>query len=290
MAFTTVHGTQLAFDDAGSGPAVIFIHAGIADRRMWEHQFTALSATHRVIRYDWRGYGESADATGPAAHHDDVLGLMDALAIDRAALVGCSFGGAYAVDAALSAPDRVTSLTLICAGLSGHVWPPEMQRLAAEHVHGAVPAERLRRYHEGTAERVDPADVEAMAQAQASLMVAGPERSPDALDPEVWELAVDMCRVVFRRTWSRSAPLVPQWVEPPAAGRLGEVTAPTLVVNGLADIPPVQEVSTRLATGIPAAHRIDLPDTGHLPPVERPTETTRLIADHLAAVGREAGV
>ncbi|WP_166351587.1 alpha/beta fold hydrolase [Phytoactinopolyspora limicola] len=285
MVFIPVHGTQLAYDEAGSGPAVIFVHAGIADRRMWEQQFTALAAGHRVVRYDWRGHGESADATGAAAHHDDLIGLMDALDINRAALVGCSYGGAYAVDAALSAPHRVTSLTLICSGLSGHVWPPEMQKLAEEHVYGAVPAERLRQYADGTAEHVDPDDVEAMARAQASLMVAGPDRSPDALSPEVWELAVDMCRVVFRRMWSRGSALVPQWTEPPAVGRLGDVAAATLVVNGLADIPPVQEVSGLLASGIPGARRVDLPDTGHLPPVERPAETTRLIADHLAQQG-----
>ncbi|MFC4894988.1 alpha/beta fold hydrolase [Streptosporangium amethystogenes subsp. fukuiense] len=88
---------ELAYDEAGSGPAVLFAHAGMADRRMWEHRFLALSARHRVIRYDWRGYGGSGDAAGEFAHHEELPAVLDALGVERAALVGCSTGGAYAV-------------------------------------------------------------------------------------------------------------------------------------------------------------------------------------------------
>jgi pimeloyl-ACP methyl ester carboxylesterase len=61
----------LAYDEVGEGPAVVFIHAGIADRRMWRHQRDALSDRYRVICYDWRGYGESADPAGELVHHED---------------------------------------------------------------------------------------------------------------------------------------------------------------------------------------------------------------------------
>ncbi|WP_205856450.1 alpha/beta fold hydrolase, partial [Phytoactinopolyspora endophytica] len=90
MALIRVGDADLAYDDAGSGPVVILVHAGLADRRMWDHQFAALSTTCRVIRYDWRGRGESSDSEheGEVAHHEDLLTLMDALDVERAALVG----------------------------------------------------------------------------------------------------------------------------------------------------------------------------------------------------------
>ncbi|WP_205856451.1 alpha/beta hydrolase, partial [Phytoactinopolyspora endophytica] len=190
--------------------------------------------------------------------------------------------GAHAVDATLTAPDRVTSLALICAGMSGHVWPPEMGAPVRERVRGSIPAERLQAYRAGTADHVDPGDVEAMAEAQVRYMVVGPDRDPADLDPHIWEAAMRMCRDLFLREWTGGSRRDVRTVEPPAKGRLTEITAPTLVVNGLADVSYIQQVSDLYATGIPDANRIDLPDTGHLPPLERPADISRLLTDHLS--------
>lgn len=280
MPIVRANGADLAYDDAGSGPAVVFVHAALADRRMWDHQFAALADRHRVVRYDWRGYGESGAAEGEFAHHEDLLALMDALDLADAALVGCSFGGAHAVDVALRAPGRVRSLTLIASGLSGHEWPAAMLELARERVHSAVPPERLQRYRDRTAEHVDPADVAAMADAQLRLMVTGPDRDPADLDPVVWRRAQQLCRRVFEREWTGPA-YTERGAEPPAKGRLHEVTAPTLVINGRADLSYIQEVSDLLSDGIPHARRVDMDDTGHLPPLERPAEVTALVRSFL---------
>ena len=94
MGEIEVNGARLAYDDEGTGPVIVFSHAALADRRMWDHQFEHLAATHRVVRYDWRGYGGSQDAEGVHSHSEDLLGLLDALEIDKALLVGCSMGGA----------------------------------------------------------------------------------------------------------------------------------------------------------------------------------------------------
>lgn len=198
--------TRLAYDEAGSGPAIVFVHAGVADRRMWDHQFTAFARTHRVVRYDWRGHGGSADHEGPVAHHEDLLALMDALGIERAVLVGASFGGAYCADAALAAPERVEALALVCPGMSGHEWPEAFTREARKMVLGAVPHERLEVYRAGRAE-ADPGDVAAMAEAQARFMVLGPRRLPEDMPTEAWDLTLLMLRELFARQWSaRSSP------------------------------------------------------------------------------------
>lgn len=199
-----VNGVRLAYDEAGAGPTVVLSHAGLADRRMWEYQFEQLSADHRVIRYDWRGYGGSDDAAGSFAHYRDLLGLLDALEIDTAALVGCSMGGAYSVDVALAAPERVRALVLICSGLSGHQWPEEMLVQVRARVHSSVSADRLADYRLRRATRVREDDVAAMAEAQARFLVAGPERDPAEVDPAVWQSAVTMLKDVFDRQWRRA--------------------------------------------------------------------------------------
>jgi pimeloyl-ACP methyl ester carboxylesterase len=270
----------LAYDDSGSGPVIVFSHAGIADRRMWRHQFENLAATHRVVRYDWRGYGESVDASGPFSHSRDLLGLLDALEIERAVLVGCSMGGAYCLDVALAAPERVAGLVLFCSGLTGYVWPEPMQEYVREHVRPVVPADRIASYASGAP--VLEEDARAMALAHGRLLVAGPGRDPSTVDPLVWAAAMDMATGVFRRLWS-GPPATEEVSDPPSLASLAEVRTPTLVVNGLSDAPWLQDLSVHIASSVPSARRVDLPDTGHLPPLERPVESTRLIASFAAS-------
>ncbi|MDT0330687.1 alpha/beta fold hydrolase [Nocardiopsis lambiniae] len=279
MPMIDTGSTRLAYDEAGSGPAVVLVHAGVADRRMWDHQFSTLAAGHRVVRYDWRGYGGSADHEGPVEHHRDLLDLMDALEIDRASLVGASFGGAYAVDAALTAPDRIDALALVCPGLSGHRWPQSFTDAATAAVGTAVPPERLDRYRAGNAEP-DPADVAAMARAQAGFMVLGPGRIPEDMAPEAWDMSLLMLRELFARLWS-SPVNTPRWIDPPANGRLAEIGVPTLVVKGLSEVHEVRDVADLYAAGIPGARLVELPDTGHLPSVERPAELTAALTEFL---------
>ena len=107
MPITEVDGAPLAYDEDGQDTGRV--PAALAER-------------HRVIRYDLRGYGESTPPLPSFAHHDDLVALLDALGVDRAALVGCFFGGAVAVDAALVYPDRVAALVLLGAVVSGYRW------------------------------------------------------------------------------------------------------------------------------------------------------------------------
>lgn len=271
--------TRLAYDEAGAGPAVVLVHAGVADRRMWDHQFAELAKDHWVVRYDWRGYGGSADHEGPVRHHEDLLALMDALEIPEATLFGASYGGAYAVDAALAAPERVNALALVCPGMSGHVWPEVFVRTGQQMALAAVPHVRLVAYQEGNADP-DPADVAAMADAQARFMVLGPGRSPDEMPVEAWDLSLLMLREMYARRWSSPANHT-QWPERPAVDRLHEIGVPTLVVKGLSEVPQVQDVADLYKAGIEGARLLELPDTGHLPSVERPGELTAALVEFL---------
>ncbi|MEV6039473.1 alpha/beta hydrolase [Nonomuraea sp. NPDC052116] len=281
-----IDDVKIAYEEAGPATplgTVVLVHGGTTDMRLWEHQFHALAERYRVIRYDWRGHGRSGDAEGEVCHHEDLLAVMDALGVERAALVGNSMGGAYATEVALAAPSRVAALALISSGLAGHPWPQEMLDQARERVHSSVPADRLARYRAGTADHVDPADVRAMAEAHTLWQTAGPDRGRDALSDEVWESSVEMCGLVFERSWNGPRSTERHLV-PPAVTRLPEITAPTLVINGLSDVPGIQQMSDLLSAGIPAARRIDLPATGHLPPLERPMEVTEALTAFLSTV------
>jgi pimeloyl-ACP methyl ester carboxylesterase len=281
MATVEINGAKFGYDEAGSGPAVVLVHAGLADRRMWGHQFEVLARDHRVIRYDWRGYGDSDEAAGDVAHHEDLLALMDALDVDSAALVGCSYGGAHAIDVALLAPERVTHLALIASWLHGHPFPPHMLAEFGRFPTG-IPKERLDGYNGRTAEHVDRADIAAMAENNVRVMVVGPDRERSAIDAGVLEEALDMARGVFSRMWN--GPLsTDRHLQPAAVGRLQEIDVPTLVINGLVDVNGVQEVADMFTDpgGIKNARRLDLADTGHLPPLERPREVTEALVSLL---------
>ncbi|MGW5714538.1 alpha/beta fold hydrolase [Amycolatopsis sp. NPDC003865] len=273
MATIEVGGTAFGYDEAGEGPAVVLLHAAIGDRRMWDAQFTALAATHRVIRYDRRGFGETADGPGEYAHFEDLLALLDSRGIEQAALVGASMGGACALDAALAAPERITRLALLGSGLTGHPWPDHMQRDIARLTTEILPAGRLAQYAAREID-VDETDVRAMAEANIRYLVAGPERDVSVLPPEMLALVREMCEQVYRHDWT-----APQWTEkiPDTRHRLGEITTPATVVIGTADARGLVELSHHLAASLPNAELVELPDTGHLPGMERPDEVTALL-------------
>ncbi len=110
-----VDGVTLAFDDRGSGPPIVCLHAighGASDFRALG---TALAARHRVIAVDWPDHGNSSDDPHPASaeRYANVLdGLLDALGVEQPVLLGNSIGGAAAIRYAGSHPDRVRALVL----------------------------------------------------------------------------------------------------------------------------------------------------------------------------------
>lgn len=288
MSFTMSNGVRLAYDEAGAadaagaGPTVVLTHGGLGDRRMWDHQFAALAERGRVVRYDMRGLGESDDASGEFSRREDLLGLMDALGIEQAVLVGNSVGGAFSLEVALAAPERVLGLALICSGLTDYDWPAEMTAEVGHLIEESVPAERVARYWDRTAEFIDPADVAAVAEVNVRYMVAGPKRKLEDLTPEVQALALEMCARNFEREWS--VPLYQERnLQPPIIERLRDVAVPTLIMNGRHDPSPIQEIADLMTVRIPGAKRIDL-DAGHLPSLERPEETTSALLEFIATL------
>ena len=114
---------QLWVDDTGgSGVPVVLLHPGIMDSTIWDRLVPLLDG-HRVVRFDRRGFGRSPIATEPFQALADLVSVLDHLGTDRAHLVGNSMGGETSLALAVTAPERVASMTLLCPGIGGYPWP-----------------------------------------------------------------------------------------------------------------------------------------------------------------------
>jgi len=117
MPTVTVNGIDLHHVEAGSGEPLLLIMGFGGDHLAWAFQVPALSARYRVITFDNRGAGQSSVPDEPYSTRvmaQDAVGLLDALGVERAHVLGVSLGGMIAQEVALNHPGRVRSLQLHC--------------------------------------------------------------------------------------------------------------------------------------------------------------------------------
>ncbi len=261
--FATVNGAELYYEIGGQGDSILLLHAGVADSRMWDGQFKVFAQHYQVIRYDLRGFGRSIVPSGAFANHEDVAGLLDFLGIDKAYVIGVSFGGYVALDFALAYPERVGALVLSAPNTSGYEpSSEEILRFCAEE--------------EAAFERDD---IMAATELNLRMWVDGPQRKPEQVDAAVREQVREMQTRAFTNP-------VPQGVEeqsllPPAIGRLGEIRVPTLVIVGEQDVPEFIELSDIVAKGINGAEKVMIGGVAHLPSMEKPELFNRVVLDFL---------
>src|SRR5215472_17690956 len=120
--FVEVSGAPLYYEVAGIGSVLVLLHEGLVDSRMYDDQFGVLAQHRRVVRYDLHGFGRSGAPSQAYSHHEALRQLLDALGIERAAVLGMSMGSGIAIDFALTYPERTRALLLLAPGLSGY--PP----------------------------------------------------------------------------------------------------------------------------------------------------------------------
>ncbi len=123
----TLHGHAYAFIDAGTGPAVLFIHGLASSSRSWGRLVDTLADEYRIIAPDLHGHGESAKPMGDyslGAHAATLRDLLDRLEIDTVTLVGHSLGGGIAMEFCYLFPERVSGLVLVASGGLGRAVSP----------------------------------------------------------------------------------------------------------------------------------------------------------------------
>ncbi|SDO70394.1 Pimeloyl-ACP methyl ester carboxylesterase [Pedococcus dokdonensis] len=247
----------LSHDDEGSGPAVVLLHAGVADRRMWDAVAPVLAHTFRVIRPDLRGFGQTPMPPEKYADADDVDALMDSLGVTDAAVVGSSFGGRVAMELATLHPTRVSSLVLMCTAYRG-----------------LEPTESVKAFGQEEDRLLEAGDVAGATELNVRTF----------LGPEADGAARALLTLMQRRAFD--VQLAADEADPGPEPRRVEVdptgiAVPTVVVSGAHDLDHFGDVARLLGEQIPGAETVELDWAGHLPALERPDAVQALLLDVL---------
>lgn len=270
MSATAFAPEGIAFDRAGpkGERPVVLVHAGVADRRMWDPLWPRLTAQRDAVRFDLRGFGDSVERPrGELSPVDDLGGVLSHLDLGACHLVGASFGAGVAVELAVSDPDRVASLLLCAPGgsLIAGVTPDLREFIAAEDA------------------ALDRGDLDGAAEANVRWWVDGPHRDDSAVDAAVRDMVRQMQRRAFELTadWEDVAEAE---LDPPAVDRLAGIRVPTLVLTGGLDLEAIDDAARRIVDQVQNARQVVWPDVAHLPSMEGPDEFHKLLIDWLRQV------
>jgi len=244
----------IAYDVQGSGPFLVLLTGSNLDRRMWNREAEWLSKTYTVVRYDLRAHGESDTATTEFTHLNDLAGVLDALKIEKATLIGLSAGAFIALDAALDLPNRVERIVLAGPGVSGYTgknppsFPPEM--------FAAIQAKEYRKVSE--------------ILLKSPVFAVAPESQP----------LVRQMVTENERLWTVDRALMK--LQPPTYGRLDQVKVPTLVIVGENDIYQRDHAEV-IAAKVPGARLVVVPGGTHIVNMSSPKEFEAAVRAFLAS-------
>jgi pimeloyl-ACP methyl ester carboxylesterase len=263
-----VHGRPLNVIELGDGPPLLLVHGLSGCWQNWLENIPHLAPTHRVIVPDLPGFGASPmprEEISIAGYARCLDALCGTLGINAAGVVGNSMGGFIATELAIASPQRVERLMLVsAAGISAEQLRrhPVMAGARAVALTAAWAASR----HETFARRAG------LRRLALSLVVRHPHRLGA---PIAHELMEGSGKPGF-------LPAMEAIMRHPIRARLPEIACPTTIVWGANDrIIPVRDadVFERL---IPNARKVVLPDTGHVPMLERPERFNALLDEFLA--------
>jgi pimeloyl-ACP methyl ester carboxylesterase len=263
--FIDLDGARLYYYAAGSrgaGEPVVFLHGFMTSSHLWADVVALLPPGRRLVVVDLLGYGRSdPPASRPLslhAHAERVVGLLDALGIARACIVGHGLGGGVAQSLAIHWPSRVTRLGLVCS-IAFDSWPTRDVVIAR----ATLPITR----------HLPPGWLLSMVRAELERGYADPVRATHSIDKYARPFATpDGRRALVRHL----AALDPR-ESGALAARLGEIAVPVAVVCGAQDPFLSVDLARRIAHRIPGAALEIVPDARHFLPEDAP----RQVADAL---------
>jgi pimeloyl-ACP methyl ester carboxylesterase len=258
----------------GKGPDVLLLHGLGGTRASFFETAAVLSRSYRVHALDLPGFGSSSKPAIGAYNArwfaDIILGLMDELGIGRAHMVGNSMGGRVAIEAGLIAPERVAALGLLCPAVAWihRGFHPIVRLLRPEF--GLVPHRFSRRL---------------VASQFWSIFC-----DRDAIDPAVGDLMVDEFRRIYQSAGARYAFLSSArniYLEAPHGRngfypRLAELEPPALFLWGRNDSIVPAAFERHVGKWLPSAEQVVIESCGHVPQVEQPDQTHRLLMSFFA--------
>ncbi len=258
----------VAVSDRGEGPPVLLLHGFACGKRMWFHQIRALKERFRVIAYDQRGHGLT-DAPAVASGYSasllarDLIGVLDALEIERAAIVGFSLGGGPALALAATRPERVSDLVLADVG-AGADDPVKIEALARQWVSLIDRG------------RTDDLVCEMLRSELFKIYARRSRRRRDHMAALIRATPIDGLRFTLSEVLSKRKSLFR------LTGLLRSVQAPTLVVVGQLDY-VCSKASRLLAESIPNATLRIIENSGHMAPLEQPAAFNAALTEFLGS-------
>jgi pimeloyl-ACP methyl ester carboxylesterase len=262
--YAPVENGELYYEVTGEGPAVLLIHAGVADHRMWEPQIEPFSREHKVIVYDTRGFGLSRSEDATYSNRQDIRDLLRHLGVEKAVLVGNSRGGTFAIDTALEYPEIVSGVVWVCGGISGFNNEPTEAEMA--WFDKMEPLEEAK-------------DWAALTDMEVQFWGNGVGQPEDRASADVRE---KMLTMIYETYAQEKIEGKPRPMDQPAADRLGEIRVPVLVIVGDLDTRGVQLSSDKLASEVPSARKTVFHNVAHMASMEKPDDFNRLVLDFLA--------
>lgn len=262
-----VNGAKLSYEIQGEGSPVVFINDGILDRRMWDDQVAAFAARHKVIRYDFRGWGKSDLPKQQFSQVDDLYHLLQFLRIEKVALVGSLIGGGVAIDFAIEHPERVERLVVMTPFVYGFRYSLPT-RFWAETWHTVAQS--------GDSSRL------------LQLYMSNPTLGRRLKDKASLRQRIESMLLDNWSVYSVDFGQLMLGLDPPTMRMLPAVRTPTLILTGTAVNPDMGVVMEILQRGIHDARRIIIPNTGSLMNIEQPAEFNRVVLDWLNKQPSEA--
>jgi len=257
-----VRGAQLYYETHGVGQPLVLIPGFGAGAWMWFKQVPTLSQKFRAIVFDPRGIGRSSKpeqffSIGTLA--DDLAALLDALDLERAHILGASFGGFVAQEFALAYPQRTDRLILCCTSFGGarHLAPNERVLRALASTEGLNTPERVRK---------------------SLLLSFSPRYLAEQTEEVERMIALRLTHPVSDEVYSGQLHTAMAF---DAEARVGQIDAPTLVITGDADRVVPADNSRNLAAAIPRARLTVIAGGSHQFFVERADEFNRAVCDFL---------
>ncbi len=262
-------GAELSGLSQGEGLPVVFLHAGVCDKRMWLDQMSDVAdAGWQAIAYDRRGFGETTTPDEAFSHIDDLEAVLAAHDIHAAVFVGCSMGGGLAIDFALRHPGRVLGLVLIGTSVTGAPW------VTAESEAGMEMA------LDDAEERGDKA---LLNRVEAHAWLDGPRATSGRVGGAPRDLFLDMNGIAL----SKPAMTQEERSSSGAWSRMDTVNAPSLLIVGDEDFTAIIERHETLSESMPNAFAVVLEGVAHVPTIERPDLVNTLLAEFLDAFDGE---
>lgn len=260
--FAEINGAKIYYEVAGEGQPFLMVHAGIANKSMWDDQFDFFAKRYKVVRYDMRGFGQSPPVADDYQRHEDIRALLDYLKIDHAILMGCSMGGGACMNFALEYPERTDALIMVGSapiGFGYEDWSPSP-------------------LDEEMDDALEKGDLERANEVSMRIFIDGIGRSPDQVNPTLRKKVYDMNMIALRNMnlLGKDVPL-----PVPAAERIKDLRLPVLIVIGDLDEEYIARAADFMETNISSSRKIVMQGTAHLPNMEFPNEFNAHVQEFL---------